>query len=151
MISESLDLKITQHSLQNISIQNPSKTASWLFEYLEEHQMAIYTIKGYFTAEDIKHIYKFLSYHVYSNQMPVVRSVTDSREVEGSFHQMNDWFIGHFMPKVVANGFKANANILSEDFYAKLAQEDLDAKIGDLFEQRQFEDFQEGYNWVITR
>ncbi len=151
MVLEELGLIVNQSCLNNIRIQNAAGTASWYFEYVAEHKMAIYTASGYFTPEEIKHIYKFLSYHVYQHKMSVVRSVTDSREIEGSFHQMNEWFVKDFMPKVVAGGFRCNANIVSKDFYAQLAQEDLDEMIGGLFVQRQFEDYQKGYDWVTSQ
>ncbi len=148
-----LDLKVETLSPYQIKIykQSTLSPASWEYEYISAQQLAIYTIKGFFTVEEVQIIYKYLAYHAYQHGQKIVCSVTDSREVEGSFHEMNEWFIQKFMPKAVAQGFKVNANVLSKDFYAQLAQEDLDEMIGNLFIQKQFEDYQEAYTWITSQ
>lgn len=151
MTSQNLGLNIDQKTTYNIEIKNRLGTASWSFKYISEFKMAIYTIEGFFVFDEIKAIYKLLAYHTHTHQLSVACSITDSRKVEGSFHQMNEWFLDEFMPKVVANGFKANANIFSKDFYTQLAQEDLDENINGLFIQKHFEDYQESYDWVTSQ
>ncbi len=148
-----LDLKVEILNPYQVKIYktNTLNPASWEYEYIATHQLAIYTIKGFFMVEEVQAIYKYLAFHTYQQGFKVVCSVTDSREVEGSFHEMNEWFINEFMPKVVAQGFKANANVLSKDFYAQLAQEDLDELIGNLFVQKQFEDYEEAYTWITNK
>lgn len=148
---EDLGLQIDQKDIHHLSISDPMTKAVWNFEYVPEHKLVIYIAKGYFSTENIQNIYLYLAQYTYHHQLSVLCSITDSSELEGSFHQMNDWFANEFLPKVIANGFRANANIVSKDFYVQLAQEDLDEMIQGLFVQKHFEDFQEGYDWITNQ
>jgi hypothetical protein len=151
MALKDLGLELNQHSIHKIDVQNSTKLGVFNFEYIPAFKMAIYTVHGYFRIEEFQTIYKSLAYHTYNNRLPVICSVTDLQELEGSFHQMNEWFLSEFMPKAVAQGFKANVTILSKDFFAQLAQEDFDEMVNELFIQKHFEDYQEGYDWIINQ
>lgn len=75
--------------------------------------------------------------------------LADIRNMKGSFDSSSDFIAKEIMPKTISCGVVREAVIQPSFVFAKLSTKDTIMKIEN-FEIRQFEDYNEGYNWLIS-
>lgn len=123
-----------------------------LFEYRYEptHKLAIQTWHSFNEDENIINIYKKVAKFAFENKQLIVGSITDLTNAEGSFDGTNEWLTREYMPIAVKYGFKFAAVVRSNDFFANLALEDLEAiEVG--YTNKNFNNFEDSYAWIVAQ
>ncbi|MFA0964129.1 hypothetical protein AB9P05_20135 [Roseivirga sp. BDSF3-8] len=77
------------------------------------------------------------------------RWLADIRNMKGSFDSSSDFIAKEITPKTVQLGVTREAIIQPSFVFAKLSTKDTVMKIEKL-EIRQFEDYNEGYEWLVS-
>lgn len=123
-----------------------------IFEYRYEliHKLAVHTWHGFMEDSIIIEIYKFIAQFGFQRKQTVFGSITDLRNIEGSFDGTNEWLTKEYLPIAVKYGFRFAATVRSNDFYANLALEELD-ELGVGYTSKIFDNFEDAYAWVTEQ
>jgi len=76
--------------------------------------------------------------------------LTDLREHEGGFGAITDWLAEVYMPKMIAAGYEACANIMPEEFFMYVSLNDFEDKQAGIVPLRVFDDSESARNWLNT-
>lgn len=139
----------------NIHIENDlvfrieDKFQRKIFEYRYEprYKLSIQTWYGFILPQTIIEIYQYIAKFAFERKQLIYGSITDLREIEGSFDSTNEWVANEYIPRAVKYGFRIAGIINSPDFYAQLALEDLE-ELKNGYKSKQFDTFEECYAWV---
>ncbi|TAE73837.1 MAG: hypothetical protein EAZ85_06025 [Bacteroidetes bacterium] len=116
--------------------------------YEPQNNLSISTWIGYTPQNIIIDAYTNIGYFAAKNQWHVIKNITDLSQSEGSFHEITEWFLTNYVPKMVKRGFKYSAVIKSDDLFVQLATEfQLELK-QDLYITQIFDSYEQGYEWV---
>jgi hypothetical protein len=84
----------------------------------------------------------------FSSSNPVRGAINDCLKMKGTFSMVNDFVAKEYMPRLVQNGLKAYAIVLSDDVFTKFSAEQLIQKLGENANMRFFNNKQEAQKWV---
>ncbi len=74
--------------------------------------------------------------------------LADLREFDGGFGEITDWLAEEYMPKMIAAGYKACANVLPEEFLAYVSLNDFEDKQAGMVPLRVFAFVEEATDWL---
>ncbi len=131
----------------NFSVHNQiNDELVFTYQYFPELKYAIQIWRRYIDFEQMIEIYLYIARYSYVNKQKIYGSISDLADFDGSFADMNEWFIGEYMPISVKNGFAFSAVIKPKDFFTTLALDDL-VSIA-IYQTGEFETMEEGINWL---
>lgn len=145
MIMNNLNIQI-ESDLSFYVLDNHQKK---MFDYKYEpsYRLSIQTWYGFILPPTIIDIYQAIAKFAFERKQAIHGSITDLREIEGSFDSTNEWLVNEYMPRAVKYGFRVAGIIQAQDFYARLATEDLE-EMKSNYKTKHFENFEECYAWI---
>ncbi len=125
-------------------ISTPFVTTS----YNSELNAVTATWHGYADASEAKagfeSIYQLVQYY------EAAYVLADLREHEGGCAAITDWLDEEYMPKMIAAGYRACANIVPEEFMAYVSLNDFQDKQAGVVPLRVFATIEEAQAWLAT-
>lgn len=76
--------------------------------------------------------------------------LNDNRLVVGPWDHATDWIASNWTPRAIKAGLTHFAHVVSPESFAALSAETMSAKIGNSFEMRIFDDFEQAKAWLQT-
>jgi len=76
--------------------------------------------------------------------------IADLVEHEGGFASITEWLHAEYLPKMIAAGYKACANIMPEEFLAYISLNDFEDKQAGVVPLRVFADMESAESWISS-
>ncbi|TAF68279.1 MAG: hypothetical protein EAZ55_00215 [Cytophagales bacterium] len=133
----------------NFTIYNSLKQKVYTYAYFQDYKYSVAIWENYISPEEIKEIYVYVGKYTILNNQHIYGMVNDLRYVDGSFAPINDWFKGNYVLKAIERGFAFSANIVPEEFFARLSLEDLNDNAP--YEICNFEDYESAKTWLLEK
>ena len=135
----------------NFNITDKSGKPYFRYEYEPKYKLSIQTWYGEHADEMIIYIYKVSAKFGFERGHNVIASISDIRDITGSFHLTNDWLTQKYIPKAITQGYRYTFFVKPIDLFAALATEDvLDIMSGieGLKEAKMFETRLDAYEYA---
>lgn len=82
---------------------------------------------------------------------PCPKLLNDHRELTGNFTEANPWIEQVWTPLILDAGLRYFAQVLSPDIFGQLAIENLQLRIGEVFEMRMFDSLEAAQQWLRSQ
>ena len=82
---------------------------------------------------------------------PCPKLLNDHRELTGNFTEANPWIEQVWTPLILDAGLRYFAQVLSPDIFGQLAIENLQLRIGEVFEMRMFASLEAAQQWLRSQ
>jgi hypothetical protein len=136
-----------QHTDKRIESYNKKRQLIHVIENKEiQSKIAVHRWFGSATDEEIKEIMDGPLY-TFLEEQKLSKILIDTSKMNGFFDGVNQWLAAYYIPKLLKIGIKYNAYLLSEDFYACLA-DDLDEPIQGAFVTHMFGSEEKALKWL---
>jgi hypothetical protein len=109
----------------NFNITDASGKVYFRYEYEPQHHISIQTWYGNQSDDMIIHIYKVAAKFGFDKGHTIIASISDIRDITGSFHLTNEWVAQKYLPKAILNGYKFAYLVKPIEMFAALAAEDI--------------------------
>ncbi len=112
-----------------------------------QQKIAIHRWIGTVSNEEIKEVSDghFIEFLINNS---CTKIVVDTSQLNGFFDGVNDWLASYFIPKLLKNGVKHNAFLVSQEFYSDLAMEDSDDEFPNILATRIFGAEEKALKWL---
>jgi hypothetical protein len=82
---------------------------------------------------------------------PCPKLLNDHTELTGNFTEANPWIEQVWTPLILDAGLRYFAQVLSPDIFGQLAIENLQMRIGEVFEMRMFDSLEAAQQWLRSK
>jgi hypothetical protein len=84
----------------------------------------------------------------YSEIHPIRHGITNLTQMKGTFTGAMGFIEGEFYPKMINNGLRTYAMVISNDIFTKFAADELTKKIGGKLDWKVFSSLEEAEKWT---
>jgi hypothetical protein len=135
----------------NFKVFNQLNQQIFHYQYEPQFKLAKQTWQNYIPDADVIAIYQYVAQFAFQHQQPIIGSISDLINIEGSFDGSNEWLMKEYMPISVKYGFRFAATVRPLEFYAQLALDEIfePAQVAG-FIARDFDNFVVAYQWITT-
>jgi hypothetical protein len=87
---------------------------------------------------------------LYAEKHPIKHGVTNLSQMKGTFTGALDFIENIFYPKMIKNGLRTYAMVVSDDIFTKFAADQLTQKISGKLDWRVFSSLEEAEKWTSS-